>query len=100
MLAFLDYLCRNQHYDVGLPRLFLIEPNAIRRPGESGFVVTVTGGVDYLANLDKELVEVFVDYRTQWSPTDALVEPQVRLGDHLLEYRDLVPGQLEIITSR
>ncbi len=68
--------------------------------GPSTVALTVTGGVDYLADLDKELVEVFVDYRTQWSPTDALVEPQVRLGGHLLEYRDLVPSQLEIITSR
>lgn len=68
--------------------------------GPSTVALTVTGGVDYLASLDKELVEVFVDYRTQWSPTDAMVEPQVRLGGHLLEHLDLIPSQLEIITSR
>ncbi|UCH63303.1 MAG: hypothetical protein JSU77_02280 [Fidelibacterota bacterium] len=62
--------------------------------------LTVTGGVDYLSSLDEDAVEVFVDYRTQWSPANPLVEPQVRLDEFLLEYRDLVPKQLEIIATR
>ncbi|MFB0517197.1 MAG: YbbR-like domain-containing protein [Candidatus Neomarinimicrobiota bacterium] len=68
--------------------------------GPSSVALTVTGGVDYLANLDDEAVEVFIDYQSQWSPTNLMVEPQVRLGPNLLEYRDLVPKQLEIITTR
>ena len=68
--------------------------------GPSTVALTVTGGVEYLVSLEDEAVEVFVDYRTQWSPTNLLVEPQVRLDDNLLEYKDLVPKQLEIITTR
>ena len=92
---------------IGELRLEEVPVKILNIPGERNITVgpstvalTVTGGVAYLANLDKELVEVFIDYRTQWSPTDAMVEPQVRLGGHLLEHRDLVPSQLEIITSR
>lgn len=68
--------------------------------GPSTVALTVTGGVDYLAGLEKDAVEVFVDYRTQWSPTNLMVEPQVRLDENLLDFRDLVPKQLEIITTR
>ena len=68
--------------------------------GPSTVALTVTGGVDYLAELDQEAVEVYVDYRTQWLPDNPLVEPQVRLEPNLLEYRDLVPKQLEIIITR
>jgi len=68
--------------------------------GPSTVALTVTGGVDYLTSLDDDAVEVFVDYQAQWSPTNLLVDPQVRLDPNLLEYRDLVPKQLEIITTR
>jgi YbbR domain-containing protein len=62
--------------------------------------LTVVGGVDYLAELDSNDVEVFIDYRTQWSPTNLFVEPQVQLNKNILEFQDLVPKQLEIITTR
>ena len=68
--------------------------------GPSTVALTVTGGEDYLLNLDDDVVEVFIDYQTQWSPENLLVEPQVRLDKNLLEYRDLVPKQLEIIATR
>ena len=68
--------------------------------GPSTVSLTVTGGVGYLATLDTNAVEVFIDYERQWSPSDLLVEPQVVLDTNLLEYRDLVPKQLEIITTR
>ncbi len=68
--------------------------------GPSTVALTVTGGEDYLLNLDDDAVEVFIDYQTQWSPENLLVEPQVRLDKNLLEYRDLVPKQLEIIATR
>ncbi len=68
--------------------------------GPSTVALTVTGGVDYLSNLSADAVEVFVDYQTQWSPANLLVEPQVYLERDLLEYRDLVPKQLEIISTR
>jgi hypothetical protein len=68
--------------------------------GPSTVALTITGGVDYLAGLDQDAVDIFVDYSTQWSPTNLLVEPQVRMDNNLLEYRDLVPKQLEIITTR
>ncbi len=62
--------------------------------------LTLAGGVDYLANLDSTAVEVFVDYQAQWSPTNLFIEPQVRIDSNLIEYRDLVPKQLEIISTR
>jgi hypothetical protein len=68
--------------------------------GPSTVSITVTGGVDYLAALDTSAVEVYIDYELQWSPTDLLVEPQVALDENLLEYHDLVPKQIEIITTR
>lgn len=69
----------------------------------STVALKVSGGVNYLASLDSiasNAVEVFVDYRTQWSPESLFVEPQVRLDSNLLEYEDLNPKQLEIITTR
>lgn len=68
--------------------------------GPSTISITVTGGINYLADLDTSAVDVYIDYELQWSPTDLLVEPQVALDKNLLEYRDLVPKQLEIITTR
>lgn len=68
--------------------------------GPSTVALTVTGGVDYLVGLDESAVEVFVDYSSQWSSSNPLVEPQVRLGEHILEYRDLAPKQVEIIITR
>lgn len=62
--------------------------------------LTLVGGVDHLATLDSSAVEVFVDYEAQWSPTNLFIEPHVRLGPNLIEYRDLVPKQLEIISTR
>ncbi|UCH09235.1 MAG: hypothetical protein JSU61_08310 [Fidelibacterota bacterium] len=81
-------------------RLLNVPENLNVFVGPSTVALTVTGGVDYLAGLTNDAVEVVVDYRTQWSPTNLLVEPQVRLDPNLLEYRDLVPKQLEIITTR
>ncbi|MBA7599548.1 MAG: hypothetical protein GH143_06045 [Calditrichaeota bacterium] len=92
---------------IGERRLTEVPVNVINVPenlsvilGPSTVSLTVTGGVDYLSDLDENAVEVFVDYRTQWSPANLLVEPQVRLDEYLLEYRDLVPKQLEIIATR
>ncbi len=69
----------------------------------STVAIKVNGGVDYLADLDSiatNAIEVYVDYRTQWSPESLFVEPQVRLDSNLLDYKDLNPKQLEIITTR
>lgn len=66
----------------------------------STVALTLVGGVDHLAALDSTAVEVFIDYLAQWSPTNLFIEPQVRLDSNLIEFRDLVPRQLEIISTR
>ena len=66
----------------------------------STVALTVIGGVDFLADNGMSVVEVLVDYRTQWSPTNLFIEPQVQLDPSVIEYRDLVPKQLELITIR
>lgn len=66
----------------------------------STVALTVIGGVDFLADNGKNVVEVLVDYRAQWSPTNLFIEPQVHLDSSVIEYRDLVPKQLELITIR
>ena len=66
----------------------------------STVALTVVGGVDFLADKGKSVVEVLIDYQTQWSATNLFVQPQVRLNANLIEYRDLVPKQLELITTR
>ena len=66
----------------------------------STVALTLVGGADHLAALDTSAVEVFIDYLAQWSPTNLFIEPQVRLDSNLIEFRDLVPRQLEIISTR
>ena len=58
------------------------------------------GGVDYLAQLDPSSIEIIVDYAAQWSSTDQHVVPQVRLDSLLIDYKDVVPARVEIITTR
>ena len=62
--------------------------------------LTISGGVDYIAGLDSMAVRVFVNYRTQWSPRNLFVEPQVELAPGILNYWQLTPKQLEIIAIR
>ncbi len=92
---------------IGERRLTEVPVNIINTPENLNVILspstvslTVTGGVNYLSGLDENAVEVFVDYQTQWSPESLLVEPLVQLDKDLLEYRDLVPKQLEIIATR
>lgn len=66
----------------------------------STVALTVVGGTEELAKDDQVLVEVRVDYRTQWSPDSHFVTPQLNLAPGILEVRDMVPRQLEIITTR
>lgn len=62
--------------------------------------LTVIGGVEFLARPDSELVRITVDYLTQWSPTVTYVEPTVTTHPHLERYGELLPRQLELITTR
>ncbi|MCK4577612.1 MAG: YbbR-like domain-containing protein [Candidatus Marinimicrobia bacterium] len=62
--------------------------------------LTVIGGVDFLADQDNELVNISIDFATQWSPTNHFVEPQIVMDENIIEFRDLVPKQLELITTR
>ena len=66
----------------------------------STVALTLIGGVDFLARPDSELVEVTIDYRSQWSATDPIVEPQVAPHPNLSRFSDLVPRQLELIATR
>ncbi len=74
------------------------ELNAFVSP--STISITVIGGVDFIAGIDSSNLYVYIDYGEQWSPTNLFVEPQIRLSADIIEYRDLVPRQLEIITTR
>lgn len=62
--------------------------------------ITVIGGIDFISQIDSRILDISIDYGEQWSPTNLFVEPQVTLSADLIEYRDLVPRQLEIITTR
>jgi hypothetical protein len=62
--------------------------------------ITVVGGVEFIAQIDSSDLDVYIDYSEQWSPTNLFVEPQVTLSTDIIEFRDLVPRQLEIITTR
>ncbi len=62
--------------------------------------ITVVGGVDFSARIDSSEIHVYIDYGEQWSPTNLFVQPQITVSTDIIEYRDLVPRQLEIITTR
>lgn len=62
--------------------------------------ITIIGGTDYLGALDPASIEIIIDYATQWSPTVQYVTPQVRLDSLMIDFKDVIPPQVEIITTR
>ncbi|MCH8328101.1 MAG: hypothetical protein IID15_06210 [Candidatus Marinimicrobia bacterium] len=66
----------------------------------STVALTLIGGVNFLAGVDSTLVRVVVDYREQFSSTNPLVVPQVIPHPYMVRISDVVPRQLELISTR
>ena len=62
--------------------------------------LTIEGGSQYIYNLTQADIQVYVDYAKQWNPRQNYYVPIVETPPDVLQWRDLVPKQVEIIVVR
>lgn len=85
----------------GVPvRIINIPRNLSVFVSPSTVALTLVGGVDFLSGVDSTLVQVIVDYREQFSSTNPLVVPKVIPHPYMVRISDVVPRQVELISTR
>lgn len=62
--------------------------------------LTITGGLNQIASVDPEDIEVTIDFGAQWNPRQQFYEPSVRVPSGLIRWSDLSPKNLELVVTR
>ncbi|MFQ6673201.1 MAG: hypothetical protein ACE5GH_00280 [Fidelibacterota bacterium] len=84
-----------------VPVKVLNKPEGMRVfPNPSTVSLAVTGGVDFITNLEPPDIEVFVDFETQWKKTELYYKPTVVVPSDVLKWRDLSPKTVELVVAR
>lgn len=84
----------------GIPVNVVNVPNKFRVfPSPQTVSLTVIGGVNQIANLSPEDIEILVDFN-DWNHLKQFYEPEVKIPESLLDWRDLSPKNIEIAVAR
>lgn len=62
--------------------------------------LTIVGGVDLIAGITPEDIEVSIDFASQWDPKQQFYQPQVFMPEGVLEWQDLSPRNVELVVTR
>ncbi|MBL7013926.1 MAG: hypothetical protein ISR83_05870 [Candidatus Marinimicrobia bacterium] len=85
---------------VDIPVVVLNKPEKIRVfPSPQTVSLTIVGGVQRIADLTNEDIEVTIDFN-HWSIRKQFYEPTISLPEDVLEWRDLSPRSLELGVAR
>ena len=68
-------------------------------PSPQTVSLTVIGGVQRIASLDPEEIKVYINFN-DWSSQIQFYEPNVKLPNGLLDWKDISPKSLEIAVAR
>ena len=75
-------------------------PNKFRVfPSPQTVSLTVIGGVNQISGLTSNDIRVFVDFK-DWNHLKQFYEPQVKIPEDLLDWRDISPKNIEIVVAR
>jgi len=75
-------------------------PNKIRVfPSPQTVSLTVVGGVNRIAELSPEEIEVVIDFK-KWNSKIQFYEPSIQMPEDILEWRDVSPRSLELGVAR
>ncbi|MBT3828938.1 MAG: hypothetical protein HOD97_06045 [Candidatus Marinimicrobia bacterium] len=77
-----------------------IRPDVRVFPSPQTVSLTVIGGADYIANIQPEDIEVSIDFNKRWNPGQTWYEPDVRVPEHVIEWMDLSPRNIELVVTR
>ena len=75
-------------------------PNKFRVfPSPQTVSLTVIGGVNQISGLSSNDITVFVDFK-DWNHLKQFYEPEVKIPEYLLDWRDISPKNIEIGVAR
>ncbi len=77
-----------------------IRPDVRVFPSPQSVSLTVIGGADYIANIQPKDIQVSIDFNKRWNPGQTWYEPEVRVPDHVIEWMDLSPRNIELVVTR
>jgi YbbR domain-containing protein len=84
----------------GIPVNVVNVPNKFRVfPSPQTVSLTVIGGVNQIANLSPEDIKILVNFNN-WNHLKQFYEPEVKIPESLLDWRDLSPKNIEIAVAR
>ena len=84
----------------GIPVNVVNVPNKFRVfPSPQTVSLTVIGGVNQIANLTPEDIKILVNFNN-WNHLKQFYEPEVKIPESLLDWRDLSPKNIEIAVAR
>lgn len=62
--------------------------------------LTIEGGVNRIAELEPQDIEVIIDFPEQWDSGIQFYEPRVILPENVLTWKDLSPRSVELVLTR
>ena len=76
-------------------------PEALRVfPSPSTVSLTITGGVEYIAEITANDLKVYLDFSKQWTPRQVYYTPNIEVPGEIIQWRDLSPKNIELRVTK
>ncbi|HBN45939.1 MAG TPA: hypothetical protein QGF08_04890 [Candidatus Marinimicrobia bacterium] len=81
-------------------KLINVLPNLRLFVNPTTVALTVVGGVDRIADVNPEDIQVTIDFAKQWVSGKNYYEPSVSVPEDILQWQDLSPRNLELVVTK
>jgi len=62
--------------------------------------LTVVGSNEYIQSLNSDSIQVIFDYAKKWIPSKIYYQPEVKIPEKILNWKDLQPARIEVVIVR